>query len=95
MEGRASKIIQFIKIGGREMALLFVTIIAIITIITMLVVNLVTGKKEWKMTCNRCGTVWYVSKKSYMHQTYAQRQINDIMACPNCKSKNAKKENVQ
>lgn len=70
-------------------------LVAIISIITIVVVNIVTGKKEWKMTCNRCGNVWYVSKKKYMHQSYAQRAINDIMACPNCKSKDAKKEDAK
>lgn len=74
---------------------MLVLVIAIITIITIIIVNLATGKKEWKMTCNRCGNVWYVSKKSYMHQTYAQRAVNDLMACPNCKSKDAKKENAK
>ena len=74
---------------------MIILILAIITIATIIIVNLATGKKEWKMTCNRCGNVWYVSKKSYMHQTYAQRQINDLMACPNCKSKDAKKENAK
>ena len=70
-------------------------LVAVITVITIVVVNLVTGKKEWKMTCNRCGTVWFVSKKSYMNQSYAQRSINDLMACPNCKSKDATKENAE
>ena len=76
-------------------AVVIIAIVAIITILTMLVVNRVTGKKEWKMTCNQCGTVWFVSKKAYMYQTNAAKQVNDLMACPNCKSKNAKKEDAQ
>lgn len=74
---------------------MIILLIAVITILTIVVVNLATGNKEWKMTCNHCGTEWYVSKKAYMHQTNAAKQINDLMACPNCKSKNAKKETVK
>lgn len=74
---------------------MLVLVLIVITVATIIVVNLVTGKKEWKMTCNRCGNVWYVSKKSYMNQTNAARSVNDLMACPNCKSKDAKKENAK
>ena len=74
---------------------MIIFLIAVITIVTIVVVNLASGKKEWKMTCNHCGTVWFVSKKAYMHQTNAAKQVNDLMACPNCKSKNAKKETVK
>lgn len=77
------------------LVLILAIIVVIITVATVVIVNLATGKKEWKMTCNRCGNVWYVSKKSYMNQTYAAKQINDLMACPNCKSKDAKKENAK
>lgn len=74
---------------------LLVILIAIITVITMVIVSAATKNKEWKMTCNHCGTVWYVNKKSYMYQTNAAKMVNDLMACPNCKSKNAKKENAK
>lgn len=77
------------------MLFIIILLIAVITIATILIVNATTKNKEWKMTCNHCETVWYVNKKSYMNQTYAQRGINDLMACPNCKSKNAKKETVK
>lgn len=70
-------------------------LVVVITVATILIVNAVTKNKEWKMTCNHCQTVWYVSKKAYMHQTNAAKQINDLMACPNCKSKNARKETVK
>ena len=69
-------------------------LVAVIAVIVIAIVNGVTKNKEWKMTCNHCGTVWYVNKKSYMNQSYAARSVNDLCACPNCRSKNAKKENV-
>lgn len=72
-----------------------IILVILVTVIVIVVVNATTKNKEWKMTCNRCGNVWYVSKKSYMNQTYAAKQINDLMACPNCKSKDAKKENAK
>lgn len=75
--------------------MIFVCIIVIITVLTIVIVNIACGKKEWKMTCRKCGTVWYVSKKEYMNQTGVQKHFNDICACPSCKSKDAKKETVK
>ena len=70
-------------------------IIVIITVLTIAIVNIACGKKEWKMTCRKCGMVWYVSKKDYMNQTGKQKLIHDICACPSCKSKDAVKETVK
>ena len=75
--------------------MIIVLLIVVITIATILIVNATTKNKEWKMTCNHCETVWYVNKKAYLNQTNAAKQVNDLMACPNCKSKNAKKEAVK
>ena len=69
--------------------------VMLLSFIVIAIVNAVTKNKEWKMTCNHCNTVWYVNKRNYMNQSYYARTINDLCACPNCKSKDAKKENVK